>query len=89
MGVDVADNMRSVQMVYVGIAAIIIIMLLLLFLTNYQEGSEVSGSTESSLDNEVSYAKLFSYRHFRLGALSQFLYVAAQVGAGAFSLIIV
>ena len=83
-GGDVADNMRSVQMVYVGIAAIIIIMLLLFVFNKLPEGSEVSGSTESSVDNEVSYAKLFSYRHFRLGALSQFLYVAAQVGAGAF-----
>ena len=83
-GGDVADNMRSVQMVYVGIAAIIIIMLLLFVFNKLPEGSEVSGSTDSSADNEVSYAKLFSYRHFRLGALSQFLYIAAQVGAGAF-----
>ena len=83
-GGDVADNMRSVQMVYVGIAAIIIIMLLLFVFNKLPEGSEVSGSTDSPADNEVSYAKLFSYRHFRLGALSQFLYIAAQVGAGAF-----
>ena len=76
--------MRSVQMVYVGIAAIIIIMLLLFVFNKLPEGSEVSGSTDSPADNEVSYAKLFSYRHFRLGALSQFLYIAAQVGAGAF-----
>ena len=83
-GGDVADNMRSVQMVYVGIAAIIIVMLLLFVFNKLPEGSEVSGSTDSPADNEVSYAKLFSYRHFRLGALSQFLYIAAQVGAGAF-----
>lgn len=83
-GGDVADNMRSVQMVYVGIAAIIIIMLLLFVFNKLPEGSEISGDTGSTEDNEVSYSKLFSYRHFRLGALSQFFYIASQVGAGAF-----
>ena len=50
--------MRSVQMVYVGIAAIIIMLLLFVF-NKLPEGSEVSGSTDSPADNEVSYAKLF------------------------------
>lgn len=82
-GGDVADNMRNVQMVYVGIAAVIGVMLLLFVVNKLPEGSDVSGGEDVSEGNGT-YGQLFSYRHFRLGALTQFLYIAAQVGAGAF-----
>lgn len=84
-GGDVADNMANVQMVYVGIAAVIGVMLLLFMVNKLPEGSEVSGEVEE-VDEQAgnAYSQLFSYRHFRLGVAAQFLYIAAQVAAGAF-----
>ncbi|SEJ84641.1 MFS transporter, FHS family, L-fucose permease [Propionispira arboris] len=80
---DIAQNMHNVQLVYVGIAAIVLCMLFLFLVTKMPEGAEISGG-ENSSEGTGSYHQLFSYKHFRLGALAQFLYIAAQVGAGAF-----
>lgn len=85
---DVEKNMANVQMVYVGIAVVVLAVLALFFVTRMPEGAEVSGassegSTSKSNDNG-SYGELFTCRHFRLGVLAEFLYIAAQVGAGAF-----
>ncbi|WP_298703190.1 L-fucose:H+ symporter permease [uncultured Veillonella sp.] len=86
---DVDQNMSNVQMVYVGIAVVVLAVLVLFFLAKMPEGSEVS---EAAGDKAVtaaegdtgSYSTLFKYRHFRLGVIAEFLYIAAQVGAGAF-----
>ncbi|SDE44458.1 sugar MFS transporter [Sporomusa acidovorans] len=80
---DIARNMHNVQLVYVGIAAIVVCMLFLFLITKMPEGAEVSDG-ENSAEGNGSYSQLFSYKHFKLGALAQFLYIAAQVGAGAF-----
>jgi MFS transporter, FHS family, L-fucose permease len=82
-GNDIAQNMHNVQMVYVGIAAIVFFMLVLFLVTKMPEGAEISEG-ENSSQGSGSYSELFSYKHFKLGALAQFLYIAAQVGAGAF-----
>ena len=82
-GTDISQNMHNVQMVYVGIAAIVVVMLILFVVNKLPEGAEVSGD-EDAAEGDGSYSQLFSYKHFRLGALAQFLYIAAQVGAGAF-----
>lgn len=81
-GEDIAQNMQNVQMVYVGIAAVILCMLILFVLVKMPEGSEVSNENKEEI--AFSYSALFKIRHFRLGVLAQFLYIAAQVGAGAF-----
>ena len=82
---DVEKNMANVQMVYVGIAVVVLAVLVAFFVARMPEGAEVTGNTEQTLDGESgSYSELFHYRHFRLGVLAQFLYIAAQVGAGAF-----
>ena len=82
-GSDIAANMHNVQMVYVGIAAIVLAMLVIFLVAKLPEGAQVSGG-EDSPEGSGSYSQLFSYRHFRLGTLAQFLYIAGQVGAGAF-----
>lgn len=82
-GSDLASNMHNVQMVYVGIAVIVLAMLLLFVTVKLPEGEDVSG-TEDAAEGPGSYSQLFGYKHFRLGVLAQFLYIAAQVGAGAF-----
>jgi len=80
---DIAANMHNIQMVYVGIAAIVLCMLFLFLVTKMPEGSEISDD-ENSAEGNGSYGQLFSYKHFKLGVLAQFLYIAAQVGAGAY-----
>ncbi|MDQ0204373.1 sugar MFS transporter [Pectinatus haikarae] len=82
-GSDIAANMRNVQMVYVGIAAIVICLLITFLAVKLPEGSEISGG-EDAAKGSGTYGQLFGYRHFRLGAMAQFFYIAAQVGAGAF-----
>lgn len=78
--------MANVQMVYVGIAVVVLAVLALFVFTRMPEGAEVSEAAGDVVeeDTDSSYGKLFSFRHFRLGVIAQFLYIAAQVGAGAF-----
>lgn len=78
-------NMKNVQMVYVGIAAIVIAIMLVFLLTKMPDGGS-SDAEEVSVQPTVSGSgpSLLSYPHFKFGVLAQFLYIAAQVGAGAF-----
>ena len=80
---NIDQNMANVQMVYVGIAVVVLAVLALFVFTRMPEGSEAAGDVVEE-DTDSSYGKLFSFRHFRLGVIAQFLYIAAQVGAGAF-----
>lgn len=62
--------------------------LFLFVITRMPEGAAVTGeapaTTGAAEEGSGSYGELFKVRHFRLGVLAQLLYVAAQVGAGAF-----
>lgn len=83
---NIDQNMANVQMVYVGIAVVVLAVLALFVFTRMPEGAEVSEAAGDVVeeDTDSSYGKLFSFRHFRLGVIAQFFYIAAQVGAGAF-----
>lgn len=83
---NIDQNMANVQMVYVGIAVVVLAVLALFVFTRMPEGAEVSEAAGDVVeeDTDSSYGKLFSFRHFRSGVIAQFLYIAAQVGAGAF-----
>ena len=83
---NIDQNIANVQMVYVGIAVVVLAVLALFVFTRMPEGAEVSEAAGDVVeeDTDSSYGKLFSFRHFRLGVIAQFLYIAAQVGAGAF-----
>ncbi|HEC2418713.1 TPA: L-fucose:H+ symporter permease [Campylobacter jejuni] len=69
-------NMGNVQLVYIGIAVIVILILIAFVANKLPEGSAVSD------DYKPIY--VFKHRHFNLGLLAQFLYIANQVAAGAF-----
>lgn len=79
---DLEANMQNVQMVYVGIAAIVGVIMLVFILTKMPDASAADNNVATT--TTTSSASLFSFSHFRNGVIAQFLYVAAQVGAGAF-----
>lgn len=76
------ENMKNVQGVYIGIALVVLlIMSIFIFVKMPECGKE---SEKTAIKSDVSIWQLFKYSHFNFGLLAQFLYVAAQVGAGAF-----
>lgn len=75
-------NMGNVQLVYVGIAAIVLCILIAFAFNKIPEGSEVSSDY---VQNDTSKPfGVFKHAHFNYGLLAQFFYVANQVAAGAF-----
>lgn len=89
-GGDIAQNMKHVQFVYVGIALVVLVVLFLFLITKMPEGHEVVDpadhldETTGANGGTSAYKKLFGFKHFTLGVVAQFLYIAAQVGTGAF-----
>ncbi|MCR6570545.1 L-fucose:H+ symporter permease [Campylobacter insulaenigrae] len=75
-------NMSNVQLVYVGIAAIVLLILILFALNKIPEGAQVS-SDYAKEDTSKAFG-VFKHSHFNFGLIAQFLYVANQVAAGAF-----
>lgn len=75
-------NMGNVQLVYVAIAVIVILILIAFALNKIPEGAAVSSDYEQKDDSKP--IEVFKHRHFTLGLLAQFLYIANQVAAGAF-----
>ena len=75
-------NMGNVQLVYVGIAVIVILILIAFVLNKLPEGSAVSHDYDQKDDSKPIH--VFKHKHFNLGLLAQFLYIANQVAAGAF-----
>lgn len=76
------NNMGNVQLVYVGIAIIVFLILLAFAFNKIPEGTAVSSEYKEEDNSKAS--DIFKHRHFSLGLLAQFLYVAGQVCAGAF-----
>lgn len=74
--------MGNVQLVYIGIAVIVILILIAFVANKLPEGSAVSDDYKQKDDSKPIY--VFKHRHFNLGLLAQFLYIANQVAAGAF-----
>ena len=81
---EASQNMQNIQVIYGGVALVVIVVMVLFFITRMPEGSEVSSEELASEEGEASYGELFRFKHFSFGVVAQFLYVAAQVGAGAF-----
>ncbi|TEX89962.1 glucose/galactose MFS transporter, partial [Campylobacter sp. US55] len=65
-------NMGNVQLVYVGIAAIVILILIAFVLNKLPEGSAVSDDYKQKDDSKPIH--VFKHRHFNLGLLAQFSY---------------
>ncbi len=75
-------NMSNVQLVYVGIATIVLLILILFSLNKIPEGAQVS--SDYAKEDTSKALGVFKHSHFNYGLLAQFLYVANQVAAGAF-----
>jgi len=75
-----AGNLDSVKLVYIGIAAIVLIVCWIFFRTPMPEIKEESLVTEVSA---TAAKNLFSQSHFTWAVITQFFYVAAQVGIAA------
>lgn len=72
-------NMQNVQYIYIGIAVIVLLIMLLFISVKMPDG--VANDLKQG---KGSYKELLKFAHFKLGVIAQFVYVAAQVGAGAF-----
>lgn len=79
---ELEKNMSNVSMVYAYIAILVLVIMFIFIITKMPE-VKASDNTHAN-DENVSIKELFKYAHFNFGLLAQFLYVAAQVGAGAF-----
>lgn len=75
-----AGNLDSVKLVYIGIAAIVLIVCWIFFRTTMPEIKEENLVTEASA---TAPKNLFSQSHFTWAVITQFFYVAAQVGIAA------
>lgn len=79
------QNMGNVQLVYVGIAIIVALIALAFLFNKLPENIQMKGAESEAQDtSNVKASSIFKERHFTLGLLAQFLYIASQVGAGAF-----
>lgn len=79
-GSDQAGALGSVQMVYIGIAAAVLLVAFLIFRTPLPEIKEEELVTDIQGHEGRS---LFQHRHFVGAIAAQFFYVAAQVGIAA------
>ncbi|EAI0015815.1 L-fucose:H+ symporter permease [Campylobacter upsaliensis] len=75
-------NMGNVQLVYVGIALVVLFILVLFAFNKIPEGAAVSD--DYALKDDSKPFLVFKHSHFSKGLLAQFLYIANQVTAGAF-----
>lgn len=74
------SDLGSVKLVYIAIATIVLLVALLFFVTKMPEVKE----EELVNDRKVHTGKaLFQHRHFVWAIVTQFFYVAAQVGIAA------
>lgn len=74
-------SLQTVQYTYLGIAVLVVLIACLFYFTPLPEINE-----EAQLQQEahIHSRPLFQNRHFVLGVMAQFFYVAAQVGVAAF-----
>jgi FHS family L-fucose permease-like MFS transporter len=76
-----SENASSVQLVYIGLGAIVTLVALLFLRTPLPEIRNIQEKADGFDENT---AGLWSVPHFRNAVFAQFFYVAAQVGIAAF-----
>ena len=82
-GAEASGNFTAVTYTYVGIAFIVMILIILFAKAKLPDLRE----NEAKLDAENvknNSSSLWSHSEFKFGVITQFFYVAAQVGVGAF-----
>jgi FHS family L-fucose permease-like MFS transporter len=78
-GTASSDSLGSVSMIYVGIAALVLMIAVLFAKTTLPD----LRNQEEAVARQDSRT-LWQHKHFVGGVITQFFYVAAQVGVGAF-----
>jgi FHS family L-fucose permease-like MFS transporter len=77
---EVSKDLGSVQLTYIIIGVLVLLIAFFFYRTPLPEIKEEEQPGNESLTNTKP---LFSHSHFVLGVITQFFYVAAQVGVGA------
>ena len=73
-------DLSSVQMVYIVMAAAVLLIAFLFYRTSLPE---IVTTEEGTASGTGDSKPLFAHKHFVWGVIAQFFYVAAQVGVGA------
>jgi MFS transporter, FHS family, L-fucose permease len=73
-------KLSSMILPYVAIALVVLIVAIIFIRTPLPEISEEENENDVSADQTVIHKPLFAQRHFVLGVVAQFSYVAAQTG---------
>ncbi|PAF47883.1 L-fucose:H+ symporter permease [Helicobacter sp. 13S00401-1] len=83
---DIHKNMNNISWIYVVIAIVVLIIMFIFIAVKMPDTVESEADKKAELEAKKDglERKLMSHTNFPLGVLAQFLYVAAQVGAGAF-----
>lgn len=82
-GEQASSNFDAVTYTYVGIAFIVIILIVLFAKAKLPDLRESEAKLDAANVKNNS-ASLWSHAEFKFGVITQFFYVAAQVGVGAF-----
>lgn len=80
-GAQEVQDGSSVILTYVGIAAIIVVIGVIIFLTRLPEIEQDEDTSNEGVSNQGS---LFDHKHLVYGVISIFLYVGAEVAIGSF-----
>jgi FHS family L-fucose permease-like MFS transporter len=78
---DATDH-APVRMIYVAVAAVVLLLAFLTWRTPMPEGAAVGNTPQKTIT--AGSVSIWSHPHFSWGVFAQFCYVAAQVGVGAF-----
>ncbi|CZE48345.1 L-fucose:H+ symporter permease [Campylobacter geochelonis] len=78
---DIAHNMSNISKIYVSIAIIVLVIMVIFVVVKMPDSVKTQEQIQAA---SVDDKKLFEHKNFTLGVVAQFLYIAAQVSAGAF-----
>ncbi len=82
-GQNAAGGLDSVKLVYVGIACVVLALLALIARTKMPDLRDNEHAADAA-QGDVGHRSMWEHKEFIFGVAAQFLYVAAQVGLGAF-----
>lgn len=80
------EEAQSVQIPYLGIAGVLILLAVVVYLLKLPDVRE--RAKKVSDENHDGKTNIFEYSHFVLGAAAIFFYVGAEVGIGSFLILI-
>lgn len=80
------EMVGQVVLPYIIIGSVLIVMAVIFLIVKFPECKKSNTSETSDTEIIPSIKRLFNIPHFRLGVVSQFLYVGAQVGVWSFTI---